>query len=106
MAKPAAVPRGLGPEGRRLWRAVVERWDLDPHEALLLRQVCRTADLCERLEAVVAAEAPSSSVASRHAVVELRPRGCAAAGACRVPGVAYLEGDRAASVVPDPAPAP
>jgi len=83
-----------------LWRAVVERWDLDPHEALLLRQVWRTADVCERLEAVVAAEAPSSSVASRHAVVELRQQRLTLArliAALRLPSGLQQEEDAAAA---------
>ena len=53
-AKPPA-PEGLGTEGRKIWAWVTDTWDLDPHEESLLRQACRTADLCERLEAEVAA---------------------------------------------------
>jgi len=51
---------------------VVDRWDLDAHELVLLRQCCRTADLVEKLEAAVAAQEPSSTVQARHLVVELR----------------------------------
>jgi hypothetical protein len=73
---------------------------LDPHEALLLKQVCRTADLVERLEGVVAAAEPSSSVAARHAVVELRQQRMTLArliAALRLPsGLQQDEADAAA----------
>ena len=49
-------PAGLGPEGRRLWRAVTTDFDLDQHELTLLREVARTADACTDLQAVVDAE--------------------------------------------------
>ena len=44
------APAGLGASGRRLWRSVVTDFDLDEHELVLMRQACRTADLCDRLE--------------------------------------------------------
>lgn len=47
---PAAVtPRELGESGARLWESVVEHYDLDVHEQLLLLQACRAADLLDRL---------------------------------------------------------
>ena len=40
----------LGP-GKRLWRKVIDSFDLDAPELLLLAEACRTADLCSRLQA-------------------------------------------------------
>ncbi len=45
-------PKGLGIPGRRLWRSVVEEYDLDEHERVLLVQACRTVD---RLDDIAAA---------------------------------------------------
>ncbi|BCL20294.1 hypothetical protein ACPCBX_13610 [Streptomyces tuirus] len=45
----AVTPRELGESGRRLWESVVEHYDLDVHEELLLLQACRSADLLDRL---------------------------------------------------------
>ncbi|NED31972.1 hypothetical protein [Streptomyces sp. SID8499] len=45
----AVTPRELGESGARLWESVVEVYDLDVHEELLLLQACRTADLLDRL---------------------------------------------------------
>lgn len=47
-------PTGLGPEGRKLWKAVLADFDLAQHELTLLREVARTADACSDLEAIVA----------------------------------------------------
>ncbi|MEU3105585.1 hypothetical protein [Streptomyces griseoflavus] len=43
------TPRELGESGARLWESVVEDYDLDVHEELLLLQACRSADLLDRL---------------------------------------------------------
>lgn len=45
----AVTPDGLDESGERLWLSVVEHYDLDVHEQLLLLQACRTADLLDRL---------------------------------------------------------
>lgn len=45
----ARAPRGLRTSGKRLWTAVTDASDLEEHERLLLRQACRTADLCDAL---------------------------------------------------------
>jgi len=57
--KPPAPPRGLATAGRRLWRSVVSVYELDEHEALVLLQACRTADVLDRLAGEVTA-APST----------------------------------------------
>ncbi|MER7459217.1 hypothetical protein [Micromonospora sp. NPDC126480] len=76
MSAPAA-PRGLGTAGRRLWKAVVEEFDLTEQELALLRQAARTADLCDRLQAVVDEEGPmvaakDDGTRAHPALVELR----------------------------------
>src|ERR1051325_6966633 len=45
----AVTPDGLDESGTRLWESVVDAFDLDVHEQLLLLQACRTADLLDRL---------------------------------------------------------
>ncbi|WP_413800103.1 hypothetical protein [Streptomyces iranensis] len=47
-------PGKLGAAGRRLWREVVERYELRPDEARILGDACREADIVERLEAELA----------------------------------------------------
>ena len=51
------VPKGLATSGQRLWRSVVEGYDLDVHEELLLLEACRCADRLDRL-ATDSADAP------------------------------------------------
>jgi len=58
MSKIPRAPDGLGPSGRRLWRAILVDFELAEHEMSLLRQACRVADLCDRLQEVVDAEGP------------------------------------------------
>jgi hypothetical protein len=48
-SKPRA-PRNLAPAGRKLWNETVEVYDLAPHEARILTDAVREADLIERLE--------------------------------------------------------
>jgi len=45
-------PRGIGKNGRKLWKSVTEYFDLDQHEELLLLQAVRAVD---RLDAMAAA---------------------------------------------------
>jgi hypothetical protein len=39
--------------GKRLWKAVNTEFDVDDHEAALLREACRTVDQLDLLEAVL-----------------------------------------------------
>jgi hypothetical protein len=55
-SKSPSPPRGTGREGRKLWLAVVEQFELDQHELALLREAVRTVDDLDALAAVVAAE--------------------------------------------------
>lgn len=70
------VPNGIGATGKRLWRAVVAEYELDPQGLALLEQACRTVDTIANLEAVSAAEgvmSESSQGARVHpAIVEAR----------------------------------
>jgi hypothetical protein len=69
-------PEGLGASGAALWCAVVDALDLDEHEALALRELCRTADILDTLQAIVDRDgvlAESSQGMRAHpALVELR----------------------------------
>lgn len=69
-------PEGLGNAGTSLWVAVTDVLDLDEHEALALRELCRTADTLDVLQAVVDRDgvlADSSQGMRAHpALVELR----------------------------------
>ncbi len=69
-------PAGCKAEGRRLWRAVLGRFDLDEHELTLLRQAVRMADVCDDLQRIVDDEGPltvvSGVVRAHPALVELR----------------------------------
>ena len=49
--KPAVPrpPKGLGEEGRKLWRGVLSAYVLRPDERLVLESACRCADLVARL---------------------------------------------------------
>jgi hypothetical protein len=70
-------PAGTKAAGRRLWRAVQDKFELAEHEETLLRQACRVADLCADLQATVDAEGPLTTTRlgetkTHPAVVELR----------------------------------
>jgi hypothetical protein len=53
------MPRGLGTEGQKLWRGVVDEFDLraEPHKLRILFDACKTADVIDRLDKA-AAKAP------------------------------------------------
>lgn len=48
-----ARPDGLAASGIALWDAVADVLALDEHEALALREICRTADTLDTLQAEV-----------------------------------------------------
>jgi hypothetical protein len=54
--KPA--PSDLKARGRALWRSVVGRYALDPAEAALLHELCRTADELDALTVAMADQSP------------------------------------------------
>ncbi len=57
MTKPAP-PKGTQKAGAALWTAVLDEYDLEAHEILLLREAVRTVDALDSLEARVAADGP------------------------------------------------
>lgn|SRR5574337_429777 len=69
-------PDGLGAAGMALWPAVTGFPDLDEHETLALRELCRTADTLDTLQAVVDRDGvlaeSSQGMRARPALVELR----------------------------------
>jgi len=56
--KPRAVlgQSPFGDAGERLWRSVMDGFELDEHELTLLRSACATADHVEALDALVRSE--------------------------------------------------
>lgn len=42
-------PTGLDVTGRRLWRAMQQTLQFDPAETQLVKELCRTADMLEKL---------------------------------------------------------
>jgi len=41
--------KGVKAAGKRLWRSVLEGWDVEPWEEMLLLQACRCADRLDEL---------------------------------------------------------
>jgi hypothetical protein len=71
------APTGAGTAGKKLWKAVLDSFELAEHEQTLLRQAVRVADLCEQLQAVVDAEGAmltghDNQPRTHPAVIELR----------------------------------
>jgi hypothetical protein len=66
------APSGAGSAGRALWRSVLEAYELEEHELLLLRQAVGVADVCELLQRVVTEQGPLKDGKAHPAVVELR----------------------------------
>lgn len=70
------TPQGLKTAGKRLWRRVLDDFELDEHEESVLLQACRIVDLLDRLQSVIDAEpviVTSPQGAKTHpAVVEFR----------------------------------
>lgn len=54
--KPPIPPSELKKSGRALWSAVLEEYELDRHEVLILREACRTADALDGLQALLDAD--------------------------------------------------
>ncbi|BCP11679.1 hypothetical protein MINTM020_37770 [Mycobacterium paraintracellulare] len=69
-------PEGLASAGAALWGAVTGVLDLDEHEALALRELCRTADTLDELQDVVERDGvlldSSQGMRAHPALVELR----------------------------------
>lgn len=52
MVRKPRMPRGLETEGQKLWRGVIEEFDLsaEPHKLRILFDACKTADVIKRLD--------------------------------------------------------
>ncbi len=61
---PPRPPRGLKTPGRRLWNDVQANYSLEVHEELLLLELCRTADMLDRLAKLIAADGPDAGWAT------------------------------------------
>jgi hypothetical protein len=59
-AKPA--PQDLKKRGRATWRAVHARYELNPVEELLLHELCRVADVLDRLAGELAVGVTANAV--------------------------------------------
>lgn len=95
----------MGAAGRRLWSSVVDVFDLDEHERVLLVEAVRTVDLLAELDAAVRADGAlvdsPQGVKANPAAVEARQQRIALArllAALRLP--AGGEGDQQASARP------
>ncbi len=67
-----AAPRGVQAAGRRLWRSVLDEFELAEHELALLRQAVRVTDVCEALQQLVDDDGPVLDGKAHPALVELR----------------------------------
>jgi len=51
-----APPKGTGVNGGKLWRDVLDKYELEQHELMLLREMVRTVDLLDKLVAITTRE--------------------------------------------------
>ncbi|HEY9562663.1 MAG TPA: hypothetical protein VIR30_02735 [Nocardioides sp.] len=63
---------GLAHAGQSLWRSIVDDYDLERHEELLLLQACRTVDMLEELETCVSRDGVMRDGKAHPGVVEMR----------------------------------
>jgi hypothetical protein len=47
------APKGLAAAGRALWRDATGKYEFDPHELMLLGELCRCRDRLEQLEVAI-----------------------------------------------------
>ncbi|KZF00879.1 terminase [Rhodococcus sp. EPR-157] len=70
------APTGLKRRGAALWRSMTTAFDLEQHELTTLREVCRTVDAIDALQAVVDRDGvmneSAQGVRAHPALVELR----------------------------------
>jgi hypothetical protein len=66
------VPPGTKASGRRLWRDVLGKYELEEHELAMLREMVRTVDLLDSLAAIVEKDGPMVGGRMHPALVEAR----------------------------------
>ena len=67
------MPSGLGPDGRRVWKAVTEKHEFEaPTEPELLERACRVRDVIAALEKRLGGEVVTRDGRVRPELVELR----------------------------------
>jgi|SRR5829696_5144487 len=101
MTSKPRIPAGTGTAGAKLWRAVLAAYELEEHELLLLREMVRTVDALDLLEARVAADGvllgSSQGERAHPALVEARQQRIALArlqAALRLPAGEEESGDQ------------
>jgi hypothetical protein len=76
MAARTRFPNGLQTGGKRLWKQVLDDFELAEHEEAVLLQACRIVDVLDRLQAVIDAGdvvvASPQGLKANPAVVEFR----------------------------------
>ena len=65
-------PTGLRKGGRRLWRSIMDEYDLQESEVQLLELACRCRDRIDQLEAVIAKDGIGAGDKIHPALVESR----------------------------------
>ncbi len=66
------APRGAQAAGRRLWRAVLQDYELAEHEQVILRQAVHVADVCDELQRQVERDGPLLNDRAHPALIEAR----------------------------------
>ncbi|MGH3700641.1 MAG: hypothetical protein ACRDRU_17630 [Pseudonocardiaceae bacterium] len=65
-------PRGTGAAGRALWAAVVGRFELEPHELVILAQIAVVADRVTALDLAVTTDGVLINGRAHPALIESR----------------------------------
>jgi hypothetical protein len=63
-------PKGAGPSGRRVWRAVLGEFELEEHERALVTALVRQVDRLDALEALIPEE---GLTVTGHGTVKMHP---------------------------------
>lgn len=63
-------PKGAGPSGRRVWRAVLGECELEEHERALVTALVRQVDRLDQLEQLIAEE---GLMVTGHGTVKVHP---------------------------------
>ncbi len=66
------APRGAQAAGRRLWRTVLQDYELAEHERVILRQAVHVADVCDELQRQIERDGPLLNDRAHPALIEAR----------------------------------